>query len=178
MQSRPSAEEPLEIERKFLIRYPDVSLLERICSRKADMSQTYLRSEKKLSRRVRRRTINGEEDYWYNEKVKLSDTTRIERERQITEAQYRELLKEAIPDAQTIQKTRYDLPSGDLCFEIDIFPEWTDRAFAEVELENEDQEFVFPDCLSIIKEVTEDDRYTNSSLARNGFVYDEIEGES
>lgn len=165
---------PLEIERKYLIRYPDLDLLERICTGKAAISQTYLTAEKKTTRRIRKMVRDGQTIYLYTEKKKLSDMTRIEREREITEEEYLELMKEALPKAATIRKTRYFLPSGDRCFEIDIFPEWTDRAYAEVELENEEQTFVFPDCLEIIKEVTGDKRYTNKSLAKKGFIYEPI----
>ena len=164
---------PLEIERKFLIRYPDTELLDQICTKKADIIQTYLISEKHISRRIRRIDCSGKTEYWYNEKIKLSDMTRIEQEHKIDENEYQDLMKEALPDAKTISKTRYNLPAGDLCFEIDIFPEWNDRAFAEVELEDECQDYIFPDCLDLIKEVTEDGRYTNKSLAINGFIYED-----
>ena len=83
-------------------------------------------------------------------------------------------MKEADPGARTIRKTRYNLPSGDLCFEVDIFPEWTDRAYCEVELESETREFEIPNCLEVIKEVTDDSRYTNASLARNGFIVEDV----
>ena len=164
--------EPLEIERKFLIRYPDLALLGRICTKKISITQTYLISEKNHSRRIRKQECDGRTMYWYNEKEKITNVTRIEREREISEIEYAELLNEAIPNALTICKTRYYIPSGRHCFEVDIFPEWSDRAFAEVELEDEKQEYEIPDCLSIIKEVTDDGRYTNRSLALNGFVYD------
>ena len=167
-------EDPLEIERKFLIRYPDLNLLDRICTEKTAIVQTYLISEKGISRRIRKKEQGGRIEYWYNEKTKISDMTRIEREREISEEEYNELLKEALPDADTINKIRYCIPSGDHCFEIDVFREWDDRAFAEVELSDEDQEYVFPECLELIKEVTDDGRYTNKSLAINGFVYDMI----
>ena len=173
-KTRKAAGEPLEIERKFLIRYPDLELLERVCTKKLLLEQTYLMSLKKMSRRIRKQETGGETVYWYNEKEKISDMTRIEREHEISEEEYQTLLKEADPGARTIRKTRYVLPSGDLCFEIDVFPEWKDRAFAEVELESEQQAFVFPECLSLIKEVTDDGRYTNHAMAIHGFVYDEI----
>ena len=166
--------EPLEIERKFLIRYPDQDILEQLCSKKITITQTYLASEKNMSRRIRKSVYEDSTVYWYNEKEKLTDRTRIEREREISETEYLELMKEAIPDARTITKTRYCIPSGDRTFEIDIFPEWKDRAFAEVELESEKQEFVIPDCISVIREVTEDSRYTNHAMALHGFVYEEI----
>ena len=166
--------DPLEIERKFLIRYPDLDLLEQICIKKMPVAQTYLAAEKNHSRRLRMQECNGSTEYWYNEKEKITDVTRIEREREISKREYIDLLCEAIPGSKTINKTRYYIPSGKHCFEVDVFPEWNDRAFAEVELEDENQEFEIPDCISIIKEVTDDGRYTNLSLATNGFVYDSI----
>ena len=51
-------------------------------------------------------------------------------------------------------------------FEIDIYPFWSDRAIMEIELEDECQAVDFPPEIDIIKEVTEDKRYTNSSIAR------------
>lgn len=166
--------EPLEIERKFLIRYPDLKRLEQICSKKIAIVQTYLISEQDVSRRIRKSECGDNTVYYYNEKVRITDMTRIEREREIPEEEYEELIKDANPKAQTIRKTRYCIPSGDLCFEVDVFPEWKDRAFAEVELESEQQGFEIPDCICVIKEVTDDRRYTNLSMALNGFVYDEI----
>lgn len=174
----PLNNEPLEIERKFLIRYPDLQVLERLCSKKLVISQTYLYSEPELTRRIRKsETVceTGTETIcWYTEKERITAVTRIERERQITENEYDALMKEADPGAQTIRKTRYNLPCKDLCFEVDVFPEWTDRAYCEVELQDEACVFEFPECLEVIKEVTDDCRYTNASLARNGFIMEAI----
>lgn len=167
--------EPLEIERKFLIRYPDLNVLEENSSGKVSITQTYLVPVRKLSRRIRKTERNGEAEYWYTEKERISDMTRIERERKISEAEYEELMKEARPDAATIRKVRYFLPSGSHCFEVDLFPDWNDRAFAEVELKAEGEEFHFPECLTILKEVTADRRYTNQSLALHGFLREEID---
>lgn len=169
-----NTDQPLEIERKFLIAYPNLKELDTICERKISMTQTYLISEKNLSRRIRKCQCDGISEYWYNEKERLSDMTRIERETEIGEKEYLEFLKEANPQAKTIRKTRYCIQYKEHCFEVDIFPEWNDRAFAEVELESEQEEFEIPDCLQVIKEVTADRRYTNHSLALHGFVYDEI----
>ena len=166
---------PLEIERKFLIRYPDLTVLEKVCTGKTAISQTYLTSAPGITRRIRTMEKDGEKHYIYTYKEKITDITRVEKEKEITKEEYDLLMKEARPDSRTINKVRYYLPSGDLCFEIDIFPEWSDRAFAEVEMEAEDQQYIFPDILELIKEVTSDSRYTNASLAANGFVYDEID---
>ena len=55
---------------------------------------------------------------------------------------------------------------GGFCYEIDVYPEWTDRAVLEIELEREDQAVVLPDWVSVLREVTEDPRYTNHALSR------------
>ena len=83
-------------------------------------------------------------------------------------------MKEADPEARSIHKTRYHLPSGGRCFEVDIFPEWTDRAFVEIEMESETARFEIPECLEVIKEVTDDGRYTNAALARSGFFAEKL----
>jgi len=166
--------EPLEIERKYLIRHPGVEKLNNICDKHSVICQTYLKSEKGVSRRVRKLESEQAVEYWYNEKTRISDTTRIEKEHLVSEEEYRHLLTEADSDSHTIIKTRYYLHHGKHCFEIDIHPEWDDRAIMEVELEDENAVIDFPEEIEIIREVTADRRYTNVSLARNGFIYDEI----
>lgn len=165
--------DPLEIERKYLIRYPDPEVLEQLCSHKYVICQIYLKKTASLSRRIRSMETDGQTRYWYTEKEKISDITRIEREREITKEEYETLAVEMIPGSKRIHKTRYVVPAGEVNFEIDIFPEWKSQAFAEVELTSEEQEIHFPDFLDIIREVTSDGRYTNSSLARNGFPEEE-----
>ena len=67
---------------------------------------------------------------------------------------------------KTICKTRYCIDYGAHTFEIDVFPFWDDRALMEVELSHEDERFTVPQGIRIIREVTSDKRYTNSSIAR------------
>ena len=166
--------EPLEIERKFLIEYPDTSVLEEMGCRKVEIYQTYLTVGLHMIRRVRRMTEGEEVTFWYTEKMDISETTRIERENEITKDDYVELLKEADPNCQPIKKTRYYVYANDLCFEVDIFNEWDDKAIAEVELNDENSVVVFPDYLKEIREVTRDKRYGNAGLAKNGFFFEEI----
>lgn len=158
---------PLEIERKYLIAYPDTALLDRLCSGRAELVQVYLRRRPDGdSRRVRQSTENGITRWQYNEKRRLSDLTRVERERELTRAEYEALLSEADPDRRPVEKTRWRVPYGGHVLEVDVFPFWRDRAFCEVELEREDEPAALPDWLRVIREVTADPRYTNSSLAR------------
>lgn len=159
-------EPPLEIERKFLIAYPNLEELDRLCSKKAEMEQTYLLgTEKGVSRRVRKSTIDGVTYFRKNTKRKVNGTTRIERQESISEKEYQILLGFADPARKTIRKIRWWIPMGELTAEVDVFEFWSDRAVCEVELPAEDTPVELPGCLQLIREVTEDPRYTNASLA-------------
>ena len=72
-----------------------------------------------------------------------------------------------------IYKDRYCVNYMGQLLEIDVFPFYSDRAFLEIELSDEAQPIFIPPWLEVIKEVTEDQRYTNASLARN-IPYDDI----
>lgn len=158
--------EPMEIERKFLIEYPDVSWLESIphC-RKVEIIQTYLLSEPGVEVRVRQRGENGSYIYFKTMKRKISDLKRVEIEERLSQDEYLSLLMEADPEKRPIRKTRYCLTYASHYFEIDLYPFWKDKAIMEVELSSEDEEIKFPEQLKIIKEVTDDESYRNSSLA-------------
>lgn len=162
-----------EIERKFLIEYPDTGVLSN-CSDKSDIVQTYLaRSPHGGSARVRKRGLDGRYTYTHTEKKRINDRKRIELEREITEEEYQELLKSADPERNVIYKTRYCLDYLGQMFEIDVYPFWQDRAIMELELQEEEQEITFPPFIHVLAEVTSDKRYTNSSLAKH-IPYDEI----
>lgn len=157
---------PLEIERKFLIEYPDTALLDELSKgNRSEISQTYLVGEAGTSERVRARTRDGVTVYTHNTKIKLSHMKRIELEDEVSVEEYNELLKRADPKCRTIEKVRYCVPHGGFVFEIDIFPFWKDKAFMEVEIPSEETQVALPDFVKIIREVTEDNRYTNHALA-------------
>ena len=163
----PQPEPPLEIERKWLIRMPDAALLAEKAERVIEMEQVYLTGGAPgVSMRVRKSVCNGETVYHRNEKQRLSDRVRIEREAEIDAQHYNILLGFADPKLRKIEKTRYCVPLGELTAEIDVFPFWTDRAFCEVELPDEHTPVTLPRWLDVIREVTDDKRYTNLALAR------------
>ena len=133
---------PLEIERKYLIKMPDVSLLEKQpLYMRIEMEQAYLRDFGDNSgMRIRKSTLNGKTSYKKTYKKSISFMTRIEIEDDISEQ------------------------SGQL-FELDIYPFWNDRATLEIELSAENENFELPPFIEVIKEVTDDDRYKNRSLS-------------
>jgi len=158
--------EPLEIERKFLIEYPDLDWLEQNpnCQR-VEIIQTYLNAPEGEESRIRQRGINGHYTYSQTTKKKISDIKRIETERRISKEEYLELLMDADPEKRPIRKTRYCLTHENQYFEIDTYPFWKKKAIMEIELSDENQSISFPEQIKIIKEVTEDNSYKNASLA-------------
>ncbi len=154
----------LEIEKKFLIQYPDTEYLKTI-SDYTEIEQIYLKSEKGISERIRKRGRDGEYLYYHTIKKPLTDMTRIEEERVISLSEYEEFKKRADKRFNIIYKTRYCVAYGGHIMEIDVFPFWHRQAFLEVELSSEDEEFAIPEFLHIIRDVTEDKHYTNHSLA-------------
>ena len=159
--------EPLEIERKYLIHYPNIKNLEDMpnCT-KVDITQTYLKSSDDVERRVRARGIDGDYLYYLTEKKKISNLKRVEIERKLTQDEYLRLLMEADNKLHIIRKTRYCLTENNQYFEIDIYPEWNDKAIMEIELSSEDEEIKIPKFIKIIKEVTDNEKYRNHEMAK------------
>ena len=155
-----------EIERKFLILMPEKERLLKESSRVLHLRQTYLLSPDNESARVRLMTETGNTSYIYTEKKKISPIKRMETEYEISLMEYEKQLEKADPNRSPIEKTRYCIPYCGHILEIDIFPFWQDKAFLEIELSSEEEAFSVPDWVVIIKEVTEDKRYTNASLAK------------
>ena len=160
---------PFEIERKYLIKYPDIRLLESMPNcRKVAITQIYLTGRDGECRRIRQWSEDGQDLYFKTLKRDVTDVTRIEIEEPLSREEYLALIREADPTRFPIRKTRYCLTYDNQCFEIDVYPFWQDRATMEIELRAEDDEIRFPPQVEIIREVTEDRNYRNSALAKNG----------
>lgn len=153
-----------EIERKFLIEYPDIEILEKYP--KSEIVQTYLKTDDCFTSRVRKRTTEGVTKYIFTEKKRVTDLKCIENEREIGIDEYEELLKLADPERKTIEKTRYCLPCAGRVVEVDIYPFWCDRAIAEVEMESESEEVKLPEFIKVIRDVTSEKAYKNYALAK------------
>jgi len=136
------------------------------------IEQTYLKTDEGRAR-VRKRGKDGEYTYTHTVKKRISDLRRIEHERQINAHEYERLLALSDPDMRVIYKDRYCVNYMGQLLEIDIFPFYSDRAFLEIELLDESQQIHIPPWLDVIKEVTEDKRYTNAALACS-VPYDDI----
>lgn len=156
-----------EIERKFLVEFPDISKLN--LKNKVEIYQTYLKNEEnETQRRVRKMTYNNVVKYTYTEKLFITSVTRREMEYEILETEYLRLLTQARDDCVPIDKIRYYFEFKNQIFELDTYPFSTALATMEIELDNPEQNIEFPDNVTIIKEVTGDSRYANAELAKAG----------
>ncbi len=158
---------PYEIERKFLIEMPDIEYLESLPNcEKVRIVQTYLNSSDDEEVRIRQRGNNGTYTYSKTRKINVDSMKRIEVETRLTQEEYINELLNADPTRGQIIKDRYCLCYKNQYFEIDIYPFWTDKAIAEIELISEDQKIELPDFINVIDEVTDDINFKNSEIAK------------
>ena len=159
--------EPMEIERKYLIDMPDLSMLESLpnCTT-VEIIQTYLCSgSPEIEVRVRQRGKDGHFIFVETTKRRLSNIKRVETERRLSKDEYLALLMNVDTTLKQIRKTRYCLSHGNFYLEIDVFPFWQKTALLEVELADERQEIFLPNFIKVAREVTDDLNYTNHSIA-------------
>ena len=159
---------PFEIERKFLIEYPDIEMLDSLPNcEKVEIIQTYLKVNEMEEVRVRQRGSQGHYIYYQTRKRRVSEYKRIELERRISKDEYLNLIMNADTSLGRIRKDRYCLTYNNQSFQIDVYPFWKDKAIAEIELQHVDDQIDFPKSFKVIKEVTGDPEYRNASLARH-----------
>ena len=165
-----------EIERKFLVEIPDIGRLD--LKRQLHIRQTYLKKgENGSQRRVRSINEDGITSYTYTEKVFVTHITREENEYEINEARYHELLGEYDTELTPVVKTRYCFNYAEQLFELDVYP-YSDRlAIMELELADPEQIIDFPPFVNVLKDVSDDSRYSNANLASAGAFPDERNGE-
>ena len=157
---------PIECERKFLIRMPDVAELCRLGAEKSEITQTYLDAPEGVTRRVRCRTFAKKTVYTQTTKRRLTAESAEEDEREITKKEYEALAKEKKAGTVPITKTRYTLPYEGHLLEFDVYPFWEKQAVLEIELEDEDTPYAIPDFVTVLREVTADYAYKNARLAQ------------
>ena len=155
-----------EIERKFLIEYPDVAWLESLpnCER-VDIEQYYLRSDEHRELRIRKRGTRDWNTFYLTEKEIDGTKKHLIRRQRISLREYENLLSQADPSCRKIKKTRYCLTYEGQYFEIDVYPCWDDKAIIQIEMSGENDPISFPPEIKVIREVTNDPHYRNSMIA-------------
>lgn len=158
--------EPYEIERKFLIEYPNLEWLESLPNvQKVEIIQTYLNSDNDDEVRVRQRGLDGNFIYTQTIKRKVTAIKRMEIEKRLSKDEYLSLLMNADTSRRQIRKTRYCMTYKNCYLELDIYPFWQDKAILEIELSSELTPVEIPPEIAVIKEVTNDLSYRNINLA-------------
>lgn len=165
----------LEIEKKYLVKFPkswsDLSeLFEDLVDIKR-ISQAYLKIDsEKESPRVRKTVegLTGETKvvYHLNQKKPVSTGVHEEKEVEITKNEYEKYLKKKLPDKFVLEKTRFVFKYEDQIFELDLFKgPLKGLAILEIELKNKNQKVKLPKFLPVIKEVTDEKKYSNFELS-------------
>jgi adenylate cyclase len=146
-----------EIERKFLVQ--GTQWRNEAGTR---IKQGYLNRDKARTVRVR---VRGDQAF-LTVKGLTQGASRAEFEYEIPLADAEELLK--LSDGPLIEKTRYVVIHDGSKWEVDEFHgDNSDLVVAEIELQSKDEQFSRPPWLG--REVTDDDRYYNSSLASHPY---------
>jgi CYTH domain-containing protein len=165
----------LEIERKFLVKFPTSwSALSEIFEDLMDVkriSQTYLKAKGAAPAARVRKTVEGltgdtDTVYHFNQKKPVDSGVHEETEREISQKEYQNSLKDSDPTKVAVEKTRFVFKYNDQIFELDVFKgPLKGLAILEIELEDKEDTVELPPFLKIMKEVTKDKRFTNFALA-------------
>ena len=150
-----------EIERKYLLR----QLPSRVAGAPAlEIDQGYLPGER-INERVRRARNAGEARYYRTIKMGTG-IERMEIEEETTELFFMTVWP--LTRGCRVRKRRYVVREGNVAWEIDEFLDRDGLWLAEVELEDAQQIVEPPQWLrdAIVREVTDDPRFTNHALAR------------
>lgn len=151
----------LEIERKYLLTmlptFPGVAAV-------LEIDQGYLPGEKLVERLRREESHEGVIRYYRTVKIG-SGVERMELEDETDAATFEHLW--LLTEGRRLRKRRHVVPHGDDLWEVD---EFLDRplVLAELEIDRADAPIAMPDWLKavLVREVTDEKRYTNRSLAR------------
>lgn len=151
----------IEIERKYLVTTLD---FKNDYFAKNEIAQGYLSSNPERTVRIR---IKGTKGYLTIKGIgNESGISRFEWEKEIDVFEAKQLLK--LCEKGVIEKTRYEVKSGNHTIEIDEFHgDNNGLIIAEIELEDENESIEKPHWLG--NEVTNDERYYNSYLSLNPF---------
>ncbi len=133
----------------------------------SEITQTYLKSDKNSTVRIRKRGWDGSYVYTLRTKTQVSETECIETERKITPYQYVTMLQQADTSRQTIRKLRKNFVWEKQYFELDTFLDRDDDLnILEIAGMKEGDDIHFPPFIKVIKEVTGDPDYFNASIAK------------
>ncbi len=159
--------EPLEIERKYLVKNFDISKLPRPFQQ-IHIVQYYLRNETAGEvERIRARGGDNGMVYYHTVKREIRPGVQTEIEKQISKIEYFDYLRRADMSFGKIDKARYCFVWQNQYFELDSFYNPEGLTLLEIELTEEHDEITIPDFLrDEVTDVTSDPQYSNYEIAR------------
>lgn len=159
---------PLEIERKYIIKMPNLSIIrEKAGYTASKIRQIYIESKPHVTHRIRSREYDGKAVYTETKKIRVDKISAIEDERVISKEEFEELSLLKKSGTSVISKVRHTFPYSDFLIEIDVYPEWKSTAIMEIELRSRDETVNIPDFIEIISEVTGNKKYSNAAMSEN-----------
>lgn len=161
-----NAKTGVEIERKYIIKMPDILLLSDQAEYTiSDITQIYITPAEGETHRVRRRVYSDRVQYIETRKIRIDSISVTEIEHEITEQRFSELSENILVDSKPVLKTRHTFVYRGQIFEIDVYPQWKNTAIMETELSNREERAEIPDFIEIIREVTGEKIYSNASMS-------------
>lgn len=161
------AKSGVEIERKYIIKMPDVLLLSGQNEyTKSEILQIYLPSQNGETHRIRYRKYQDREEYTETRKIRIDEMSSEEIEGPISPERFSELSANIREGSRPLKKVRHTFMYLENVFEIDIYPEWKNSAIMETELADRNQLVEIPSFIEILMEVTGNISYSNSAMSR------------
>ncbi|MBQ0057839.1 MAG: AAA family ATPase [Bacteroidales bacterium] len=152
----------IEEERKYIVEI--VGQLPDCIS--SQISQTYLTSEPNSEIRLRRRTTQGNVINILTTRKRISAAEEVVTERQVSNALYESLIKQADPYRHTIEKQRQSFISNGQFFELDTYQgEHSGLIILETKGIGSHSELKLPPFLRIVEDITGNKEYFNRTLA-------------
>ena len=158
----------LEIERKYIIEMPNISLLfAQEGYTKSDITQIYLSSQKGETHRIRRRIFCDRDEYTETRKIRIDEMSVTEIETEINQTEFIKKAEKIEQGTVPVIKTRHTFVFDGQIFEIDIYPQWSHTAIMETELASRDDRVNMPPFIRIVREVTGEKGYSNAAMSRS-----------
>jgi len=158
----------IEIERKYIIRMPDLEVVRAQAEHtESNILQMYLPHERGETHRIRRREYADKVVCTETRKVRLDIMSATETESSISETAFNILAKSPLEGHRPIEKVRHTFRLGEYTYEIDIYPKWKNTAILEVELPSREAVVEIPDFIEVIQDVTGDRKYKNFSMSKH-----------
>ena len=154
------AQHPEEIERKFIVEHPPNNYTH---FPHKEIEQGYFNNPASgMITRIRRKGLR-----YYQTEKQGTGLVRTEIEVELSEEQYLELWP--LTEGWRLEKVRYEIPYHAHVIELDVYKgPLSPFVSAEVEFESVKASQSFSPPKWMTKEVTEDPRYSNAELAKNG----------